>query len=144
MSQFRGSDDVTTFPVNIPENAFAVTLLRSIEPVLQQIGEPALAEQAVKLADEIDMGIQTYGKITSPKLSLPGLAGGGETMYAYEVDGFGNAYFMDDANLPSLLALPYFGYMNNTDPTCGRAISRIACDHTTHFCLIFGSELPLL
>ena len=30
-------------------------------------------------------------------------------MFAYEVDGFGSAYFMDDANIPSLLSLPYLG-----------------------------------
>ena len=32
------------------------------------------------------------------------------------MDGFGNAYFMDDANVPSLLALPYFGYVSASDP----------------------------
>jgi meiotically up-regulated gene 157 (Mug157) protein len=30
-------------------------------------------------------------------------------MYAYEVDGFGNALFMDDANVPSLMSLAYIG-----------------------------------
>ena len=32
------------------------------------------------------------------------------------VAGHGNYYVMDDANLPSLLAMPYFGYLNGTDP----------------------------
>ena len=27
-----------------------------------------------------------------------------------QVDGYGNALFMDDANIPSLLALPWLGY----------------------------------
>ena len=30
-------------------------------------------------------------------------------IYAYEVDGFGNALFMDDANVPSLMSLAYIG-----------------------------------
>ena len=36
---------------------------------------------------------------------------------AYEVDGFGNALFMDDANVPSLLSLPYLGWCSLNDPT---------------------------
>lgn len=31
-------------------------------------------------------------------------------MFAYETDGFGSFLLMDDANIPSLLALPYLGY----------------------------------
>ena len=31
-------------------------------------------------------------------------------IYAYETDGFGNYNLMDDANSPSLLAMPYLGY----------------------------------
>lgn len=40
-----------------------------------------------------------------------GRAGGGPMMLAYEIDGFGSFLRMDDANVPSLLALPYIGYM---------------------------------
>lgn len=33
-----------------------------------------------------------------------------------EVDGFGNALFQDDANVPNLLSLPYLGVLKTTDP----------------------------
>jgi meiotically up-regulated gene 157 (Mug157) protein len=33
-----------------------------------------------------------------------------------QVDGFGNAYLMDDANVPSLLSLPYLGFCSASDP----------------------------
>jgi meiotically up-regulated gene 157 (Mug157) protein len=39
------------------------------------------------------------------------------SIYAYEVDGFGSANLMDDANVPSLLSLPYLGYSQISDQT---------------------------
>ena len=37
-------------------------------------------------------------------------------IYAYETDGFGNYNLMDDANSPSLRAIPYLGYRSAEDP----------------------------
>jgi len=37
-------------------------------------------------------------------------------IYAFEVDGFGNRFLMDDANVPSLLAMPYLGDVKLSDP----------------------------
>ena len=37
-------------------------------------------------------------------------------VWAYEVDGFGNRHHMDDANVPSLLSLPYLGACAPDDP----------------------------
>jgi uncharacterized protein len=37
-------------------------------------------------------------------------------VYTYEIDGFGGINFMDDANIPSLMSLPYIGFLNDTDP----------------------------
>ena len=37
-------------------------------------------------------------------------------VYAFEVDGFGNQYLMDDANVPSLLSLAYLEPAMASDP----------------------------
>jgi len=37
-------------------------------------------------------------------------------VFAYEVDGFGHYTLEDDANIPSLLSAPYFGYVAANDP----------------------------
>jgi uncharacterized protein len=34
----------------------------------------------------------------------------------YEIDGFGSEFYMDDANVPSLLSLPVLGYMSPSHP----------------------------
>ena len=40
----------------------------------------------------------------------------GRRVYAYEVDGYGNHLFMDDANVPSLLGLAYLRCVPADDP----------------------------
>ena len=37
-------------------------------------------------------------------------------MFAYEIDGFGSKIKMDDANIPSLLSLPYLEFIDKDDP----------------------------
>ena len=49
----------------------------------------------------------------------------GREVWAYEVDGFGNALFMDDANVPSLSGLAYLGCVDPADPLWQR--TRDAC-----------------
>jgi len=66
-------------------------------------GVANLSRTVLKLAGQIDGGIQKYG------------LGDGGAAYAYEADGYGNTYFMDDANVPSLLSLPYLGYLKADD-----------------------------
>jgi hypothetical protein len=107
---FRGSDDATTFPFHVPANAMAVVELRNVASMIEDLGNKddlPLASDMAELADEIDAGIEKFGKITHSITK--------EVVYAYEVDGFGNAIFMDDANIPSLLSLPYLGYLDASD-----------------------------
>jgi len=98
-SMFRPSDDATLYPYLIPSNIFAVTALRQIAEILDFLKDTSgLKQNCLDLSNEIERGIQNYGIIKHPKFG---------NIYAYEVDGFGNYYCMDDANVPSLLGLPY-------------------------------------
>jgi len=107
-SPFRPSDDATMLPFLIPANAMAVVSLRSISAILQSLPQStALSSRSEKLASTIDYAIQSHAIIRHTEL--------GE-IYAYEIDGYGSHYLMDDGNIPSLLALPYLGYVAVNDP----------------------------
>ncbi|OXM13339.1 glycoside hydrolase family 125 protein [Paenibacillus herberti] len=107
-SAFRPSDDACTFGYLIPSNMFAVVALRYIEEIAEEVWEDAeLVRLAAELREEIDFGIQTYGTYLHPKYGR---------IYAYETDGLGNYNLMDDANVPSLLSIPYLGYTTHDDP----------------------------
>jgi uncharacterized protein len=96
-SGFRPSDDACQFPYLIPANFFAVTSLRQLDVLATALGLVALADSARTLAAAVEAALPTEGV-------LP-----------YETDGFGNALFIDDANVPSLLSLPYLGCLAADD-----------------------------
>jgi len=112
---FRPSDDATTLPFLIPANAMAAVELEHIAAIIDQIytkfSNPqralVVSEDAKRIAAEIRQGILEQAVATHPKYGR---------IYAYEVDGFGSSYFMDDANIPGILSLPYLGFVDKTDP----------------------------
>ncbi|KAA6311742.1 hypothetical protein EZS27_037192, partial [termite gut metagenome] len=54
-------------------------------------------------------------------------------IYAYEVDGYGNQLFMDDANVPSLLAMPYLGDVDINDPIYQNTRNYVWSDNNPYF-----------
>lgn len=107
-SSFRPSDDATTFEFLVPSNFFAVSSLRKAAEILTQVNhETALAKECLDLAEEVENALQAYAVVDHPKYGK---------IYAYEVDGFGNRFLMDDANVPSLLAMAYLGSVDVDDP----------------------------
>lgn len=105
-SVFRPSDDESVFPYIIPVNAMAVVALRQIAPVLEKIEAHEASKLSQKIARDIEQGISKWGIIEHPALGK---------IYAYEVDGFGSSCVMDDPNVPSLLSLPYLGFVKPDD-----------------------------
>lgn len=107
-SAFRPSDDATTFQFLIPSNFFAVSSLKKAAEILNKVNnQPALAQQCTSLATEVEQALKKYAVYKHPKYGK---------IYAFEVDGFGNQLLMDDANVPSLLAMPYLGDVDVKDP----------------------------
>jgi hypothetical protein len=107
-SIFRPSDDATIFPFLIPSNLFAVTSLRQLAELYAVVtGDGAFEAECRALADEVETAIGRYAHIEHDHYG---------TIFPYEVDGFGNRLYMDDANIPSLLSLPYLGCCDRDDP----------------------------
>ncbi|HEY5583642.1 MAG TPA: glycoside hydrolase family 125 protein [Ruminiclostridium sp.] len=106
-SGFRPSDDACTYGYLIPSNMFAVVVLEYIKEISKNVfNDMEIYEEAASLRDAIDAGIKEYGIFHHPLYG---------DIYAYETDGLGNYNLMDDANVPSLLAIPYFGYSSSDD-----------------------------
>ena len=138
---FRPSDDPAQYHFNVPDNMLAVVVLHDLAKIETNVyHNEGRARQAQDLASEIQNGIRQYGIV-----NVKGIG----RMFAYEVDGLGHAALMDDANIPSLLSIPYMGYLPANDPTyqntrrfilsdrnpyyfSGRYASGIGSPHTPH------------
>jgi len=124
-SGFRPSDDACIFPFLIPSNLFAVTALTQLREIHQaESHDPAAARDCAALADQVREALAKYATATKPKY--------GE-VYAYEVDGFGNQLFQDDANVPSLLSLPYLGCAKPDDPLYRNTRKLVLSDDNPYF-----------
>lgn len=107
---FRPSDDAVEYRFNIPQNAIAVVGLRNIAQLaLDGYGDHALADRARALGEQVQLGVQRYGRFYDAQRRV--------WMYAYETDGFGKYNLMDDANIPNLTTLPYIDWCSSFDPT---------------------------
>ena len=107
-SMFRPSDDATIYAYLVPSNFFAVVSLRHAAEMVKQIAkDETLGKELLALASEVDTALQKHAVINHPDYGR---------IYAYEVNGFGSFNLMDDANVPSLLSLPYLGAVKETDP----------------------------
>jgi hypothetical protein len=106
-SLFRPSDDAVSLPYNIPGNAMACVEINHVQLILKSLLENGESSTSVK--DTL-----TKAELIGSKLcdALAKYTSSSATVIPYEVDGYTSSYFMDDANVPSLLSLPVLGYMS--------------------------------
>lgn len=107
-SAFRPSDDACIFQLLTPSNMMFAAYLEQASVIMQGLAEGNLNPKAGnltaemrKLANGIRRGIARDAVVTHRDF--------GE-IFAYEVDGYGGANLMDDANVPSLLAFPLWNF----------------------------------
>ena len=93
-SAFRPSDDACVYGYLVPSNLF---FLNELELLPENLKSP----ESNDLSTDIRKGIQEFAI--------------NDGCFAYEVDGLGNALFIDDANIPSLLSLPLLGCISTED-----------------------------
>lgn len=106
-SVFRPSDDSTVFPYLIPSNYFAVTALRQLSAMVTALyKDQAFATDCQALADEVHQALISHATVNHKTF--------GEIL-SYEIDGYGSSYVADDANIPSLLSLPYLNTLSTKD-----------------------------
>ena len=106
-SGFRPSDDACRYGYLVPSNMFAVVVLGYLEEIFQgPLTDAAIVKAAGELKAAIQAGIEAHGRTVNQA---------GEDIYAYEVDGLGNASIMDDSNVPNLISAPYLGYGDNQE-----------------------------
>ena len=105
---FRPSDDACELGYNIPGNHFLALALERLAVLLEQVAQaPQEAAEARSRASEIRAALAEHGMVDGPD---------GQRIWAYEIDGRGEHRFLDDANVPSLLSLPYLGCVDAQDP----------------------------
>ncbi|KAI0432066.1 hypothetical protein F5Y09DRAFT_340017 [Xylaria sp. FL1042] len=107
-SAFRPSDDATILGFFIPANAQMAMELKRTAKILKDAGKDGLAQTAAEWSEKITKGVWEHGVVEHRQFGK---------VFAYEVDGYGSSILMDDANYPSLLALPLMGFVDVNDET---------------------------
>ena len=132
-TSFRNSDDSALFPYNIPENALLVSTFKlllecfnhnDIEEQIKVKFEP-FKEEIKNIADAVEKSIYEHGVIIDPINK--------EKYFAFEVDGYGNYYFMDEPGYPNLISLPFFQFCSTSNEIYINTRKRILSERNPYF-----------
>jgi len=99
----RPSDDLSIYPFLTPANAMLSVELTHLADMLTTVKQrPDVATKARQLSKRISDAVWEHTVVNN--------------IFAYETNGFGGRVIMDDANVPSLLSLPYLGFLDKHHP----------------------------
>lgn len=108
MVRIPPSDDACVYPYLVPSNMFASVVMGYVQRIfIDVLDDREIAGRAAALQHSIDDGLAHHATIRNAA---------GNAIYAYEVDGLGNALLMDDSNVPNLMSAPYLGFCEADDP----------------------------
>jgi len=126
VSSFRPSDDSTILPYLIPSNYFAVVSLKQMSDLVSELypREKAFISEIKSLYTEVEDALNKYANSRRD--------GFGQVI-PFEVDGYGNMLFMDDANVPSLLSLPYLGAIDQESELYQNTRKLLLSEYNPHF-----------
>ncbi|QRV76748.1 glycoside hydrolase family 125 protein [Ceratobasidium sp. AG-Ba] len=100
----RPSDDLSVYAFLTPANAMLSVELVHLADILDDMGHSKnVSNSARKWSSQIKKAIWDHTVSNG--------------VFAYETNGLGSQYLMDDANVPSLLSLPYLGFLSREDGT---------------------------
>jgi len=108
-SMFRPSDDATVFPYLVPSNLFALNAVGNLMQLIRKdfMRDKPFFDECKALTKILLEVLDAEGKTNTPNAGK---------MYAYEVNGYGSFNLMDDANIPSLLSMPYLTAIRTIEP----------------------------
>ncbi len=108
---FRPSDDATVFAFNLPGNFFAATILGYMKSIVAEVYNDVLFAKEIS---NVQMQIQkALNQVLQNAKQQTGYL---KNVIPFETNGLGSNLFMDDANIPSLLSLPYLDAIASNDP----------------------------
>ncbi|KAJ7048385.1 hypothetical protein C8F01DRAFT_1282717 [Mycena amicta] len=104
----RPSDDISTFAFLTPANAMLSVELNNLANILTASGQSKTTRGKNITAQATLWSKRVHDAIWQTTLL--------NNVFAYETNGLGARYEMDDANVPSLVSLPYLGFLDKTNP----------------------------
>ncbi|KAG9317210.1 Six-hairpin glycosidase-like protein [Chiua virens] len=117
----RPSDDLSVYAFLTPANAMLSVEMNNLATILDEVDiAPSVSAKAEQWSQSIKDAIYEHAvrfDVRIQLILLDALTQAINNVFAYETNGLGSVYMMDDANVPSLLSLPYLGFLDRNDST---------------------------